>query len=84
MPITMYGNMLFQSTGQGKIATFLAALRSGIILIPLLFLLIKAFGLIGLELAQAGSEVISALICLPFFHLFYRHLPEDGKEWSGL
>lgn len=84
MPITMYGNMLFQSTGQGKIATFLAALRSGIVLIPLLFLLIKAFGLIGLELAQAGSEVISALICLPFFHLFYRHLPEDGKEWSGL
>lgn len=84
MPITMYGNMLFQATGQGKIATFLAALRSGIVLIPLLFLLTACFGLIGLETAQAASEMISAIICLPFFHLFYQRLPQDGEEWQGL
>ncbi len=39
LPMSVNGNMLFQSIGKGGTATFLAALRSGIILIPLVIIL---------------------------------------------
>ncbi len=79
MPVTMYGNMLFQSIGYSKAATFLASLRSGLILIPCVVLLNLIFGLKGLETAQAVSEILSALITAPFLVHFFAVLPEDQK-----
>jgi len=81
MPTTMYGNMLFQSTGQGKAASFLAALRSGLVLMPAIWICNTFFGLGGLEHASAWSEMISALICVPFIVAYFHKMPADGKEW---
>ncbi len=78
MPITLYGNMLFQSMGISRMATFLAALRSGLVLIPMILLLSYVFGLAGLEAAQAVSETVSAILTIPFLVSFIRKLPEDG------
>jgi putative MATE family efflux protein len=80
MPMTMYGNMLFQSIGMSRTATFLAALRSGIVLIPVLLILVRFAGLSGLEAAQALSEAISAVLTIPFLVSFFRQLPPDGSE----
>lgn len=78
MPITMYGNMLFQSVGKASIASFLAALRSGLALIPTILIIMHAiFGLSGLEKAQSISEVISAFISLPFMIQFVKNLPKE-------
>ena len=77
MPIAMYANMLFQSIGKGAIASFLAALRSGLSLIPCILIMNYLFGLNGLEKAQSISEVISSLISLPFVVVFLKHLPKD-------
>ena len=82
MPMSMYGNMLFQSIGISKTATFLASLRSGIVLIPVIIIFTSCFGLSGLEMAQAVSEAISSLITLPFVWSFFHHLPPDGCEYS--
>ncbi len=82
MPMSMYGNMLFQSIGISKTATFLASLRSGIVLIPIIIIFTTCFGLNGLEMAQAVSEAISSLITLPFVLSFFRHLPPDGCEYN--
>ena len=77
MPIAMYANMLFQSIGKGTIASFLAALRSGLSLIPCILIMNYLFGLNGLEKAQSISEVISSFISLPFVIVFLKHLPKD-------
>lgn len=77
MPLSMYGNMLFQCIGESKIATFLASLRSGLILIPLVLLLTAVFGLSGLECAQAISETLSACISLPFIIHLFKNLSAD-------
>ena len=77
MPITMYGNMLFQSVGKASIASFLAALRSGLALIPTILIMHAIFGLSGLEKAQSISEVISAFISLPFMIQFVKNLPKE-------
>ncbi|MDD5881794.1 MATE family efflux transporter [Stecheria intestinalis] len=82
MPMSMYGNMLFQSIGISKTATFLASLRSGIVLIPVIIIFTSCFGLSGLEIAQAVSEAISSLITLPFVWSFFHHLPPDDCEYS--
>lgn len=79
MPISMYGNMLFQSIGKAKVATFLAALRSGISLIPCILILNALFGLAGLEKAQSISEIISSLISAPIIFYYFKTQPEDGN-----
>lgn len=80
MPVTMYGNMLFQSIGRAKVASFLAALRSGLTLIPCIILLNAVFGLSGLEKAQSIAEILSVIITIPFLYYFFKHQPEDGQE----
>lgn len=80
MPITMYGNMLFQSIGKSAEATFLASLRSGLVLIPCVLILTWLGGLSGLEKAQAVSEMISAVITIPFVHSFFRNMPADERD----
>lgn len=80
MPVTMYGNMLFQSIGRSKEATFLAALRSGLSLIPCIVIMNLLFGLSGLEKAQSTSEIISALISIPFILHHFKNQPKDGSD----
>lgn len=80
MPLTLYGNMLFQSIGKAKTALFLACLRSGFVLIPVLFITTHFFGIFGLEIAQAISEVLSSLITIPFIVIFLKNLPVDTKR----
>ncbi|MBR2843738.1 MAG: MATE family efflux transporter [Solobacterium sp.] len=77
MPVTLYGNMLFQSIGQSKTALWLAALRSGLVLIPVLLISNRLFGLLGVETSRAVSEIIAAIITMPYLIHFFRDLPED-------
>ena len=77
LPMSVNGNMLFQSIGKGGTATFLAALRSGIILIPLVIILSALFGLGGLEVSQGISELIASIISTPFCVAFLHRLPAD-------
>lgn len=80
MPIAMYANMLFQSIGKATVASFLAALRSGLALIPCILIMNYLFGLSGLEKAQSISEVLSSLISLPFVLQFFKNMPKDVND----
>lgn len=77
MPVTLYGNMLFQSIGKSGTALWLAALRSGVVLIPVLLILTRLFGLFGLEISRAAADIISSLMTVPYLIRFFRYLPED-------
>ena len=80
LPISVCGNMLFQSIGKSGRATFLASSRSGLFFIPIVLLLNWCMGLTGLQIAQAVADILSALVTLPLVWSCLRHLPPDGAE----
>lgn len=66
LPWSVPVNMLYQSIRMSKTASFLALMRSGLVLIPVLLILTACFGLTGIQLAQPVSDCITALVTLPF------------------
>jgi len=58
-------NMMFQTIGKAVRASFLAVARQGLFFIPVVLILPHFFGLFGLEIAQAVSDVISFALCVP-------------------
>jgi Na+-driven multidrug efflux pump len=78
VPITVIGNMLYQSIRKAEIASFLAMLRSGVVLVPIILIFYYAgFGFRGIALATPISDVISAIITLPFLLYFLLKKPKN-------
>lgn len=77
-PMIVCATMLFQTIGWHKTATFLSMLRSGLCFIPLIFVLTKWLGLLGIEMAQAVADVITFMIVVPFVRHFFKTLPDDA------
>ena len=61
--ITM-SNMLTQSIGYGLRATLLAVSRQGLCLIPLLLVLPRVFGLIGIQCAQPIADTMTFVLAI--------------------
>ena len=85
LPISITANMLYQCIRKSEIASFLALLRSGIVFIPVLYIFEANFNLVGIQIAQPVSDVIAALISLPFiiFFILKKHeneIKEDKNE----
>lgn len=74
MAISIGANMLFQSIGRSVIATFLAALRSGLAFIPLVILLPHIWGITGLALSQPIADLCSSIIPIPFIFSLFKEL----------
>ena len=84
LPVCMTTEMLFQSTGKRFGASFLSALRSGILFIPLLYILSYFRGLAGIQEAQPLSMAISLPLTIPFAIYYFRRIPKQdaGDETS--
>lgn len=73
-------NMMLQVAGVKKSAVFLSSMRQGIVFIPLVFILpwlVQIFGaqpIFGIQITQAASDLISALVTIPFTVAFFRKL----------
>lgn len=74
MAISIGANMLFQSIGRSVIATFLAALRSGLAFIPLVIVLPHIWGVTGLSLAQPISDLCASIFPIPFIFSLFKEL----------
>ena len=57
--------MMLQTIGYAGRATLVASARQGLFLIPSVFLLSHFFGLTGLELSQAVSDLLSFVLSVP-------------------
>lgn len=80
-PLSICSNMTFQSVGKNKSATFLSALRSGLVFIPVMVILSNVMGLTGIQISQTVTDVITFFVSVPFMLSFFRGLPkEDAKE----
>lgn len=83
MPFSLCGNMLFQSIGQSGKATFLSIIRSGLVFIPVLWILSHLIGLFGIQMSQTIADGIAAAITIPMVVKFLRRMPEDGMDFSN-
>ncbi len=77
MPMSVCANMMFQSIGLSGRATLMSSLRSGACFIPLVLVLSRVWGLPGIMYSQPISDVLSALIAVPFVIHFFRRLPRE-------
>lgn len=75
IPLTVCGNMMFQSVGVNGRATFLSALRSGLCFIPFLIVLTALFDLTGIQVSQAVADVATFVLTVPFVMSFFRKMP---------
>lgn len=79
LPFGMVTEMLFQSTGNKVQAIILSAVRSGLIFIPLLYLLSKIWGLAGIQVAQAYSFMLSVIPAIILLISFMKKLPKEDE-----
>ncbi len=80
-PLSMATEMMLQSTGKRFGASFLSALRSGLLFIPLLYILSYFRGLAGIQEAQPLSILLTTPLAVPFMISFFREMPkEDAKS----
>ena len=79
LPGTSVAEMLFQTTGNSGMASFIALLKNGIIFIPAVIILEHIRGLAGIQEAQPIAYIISyipAYICLLNY---LRKLPKEDE-----
>ena len=62
----MMGNMMTQTMGKTGIASFLAVCRQGLFLAPTVLILPHVVGLLGVEMGQSVSDVLTAVVTVPF------------------
>ena len=71
-------NMLYQSTRQAALSSFLSMLRNGLILIPVLFITTHFWGLRGIQISQPLADVATGLLSIPFVVSFLGKKLEDS------
>lgn len=76
-PLSTICNMLFQCTGKAALATFVAACRQGICFLPLILILPRMIGLLGVQLTQPLADGITLLICIPLLRRFFREIKKE-------
>lgn len=73
-------NMLLQTTGKAKSASFLSSLRQGLYFIPLIWILPLYFGLIGVQISQGIADILTALTTIPFAIYFFKEINNKSLE----
>ena len=81
LPLSIPVNMLYQSTRQVKISTFLSMLRNGLTFIPTLLITTHFWGLLGVQISQSVADVLTGLVAIPFVISFLRKkFPDQVAE----
>lgn len=73
-------NMLYQSTRQAALSSFLSMLRNGLTLIPLLLITTRFWGLTGIQISQPLADMATGLLSIPFIISFMKKKLEDSPE----
>ena len=72
-------NMMMQTTRKPLRANLVAAARSGLFFIPLIFILPKFFGLLGVEMCQACADVCSFSLAVPIAWSAFRDMRREEE-----
>ena len=81
--ITM-SNMMLQTIGRTVPATFIAMARQGIFFIPLVWILsLSPLGLLGVQMSQSVSDLLSLAAAVPIQLYALRHLAQEPSSQSS-
>ena len=81
LPLSIPVNMLYQSTRQVKVSTFLSMMRSGLMFIPTLLLMTYFWGILGVQISQPVADVLTGIMAIPFVISFLKKkFPDQIKE----
>lgn len=75
-----FTNQLYQCLGFAKTASFLASCRQGTFFLPIILILPRFLGALGVEMTQSLADLMTFLISIPFALRFYRREILDFKE----
>ena len=76
--LILASNMLAQTCRKPWRANILAAARQGLFFIPLIFILPSYFGLLGVEMCQAVSDVLSFMLTVPIVIYTFREFAREA------
>ena len=76
--LILASNMLAQTCRKPWRANILAAARQGLFFIPLIFILPSYFGLLGVEMCQAVSDVLSFILTVPIVIYTFREFTREA------
>ncbi len=79
LAVCVAANMLFQSIGKSIRALCLACLQSGLIFIPLVSILPRYWGILGIQASQPLAYFTAAVISVPFMIHFFHHMPKEDS-----
>ena len=77
LPLSVCANMMFQSVGCAGRASLLSSMRSGLFFLPLIAVLPGFLGLLGIQIAQPVSDILSFALSMPLALQFMHSLPKD-------
>lgn len=80
LPLGVLCNMTFQAIGKSWTSTFLSAARQGTFFLPLILVLPRVIGLLGVQITQPLADLCTFLLCVPFAVAFFRRLPKESPE----
>ena len=83
-PIMCFANTLIQYMGDARSASFLAALNHGLLFFPAILILPRLFGLLGVEMAQAVTNVCTIMIYIPFIIHYVKYLKTSERNLANL
>lgn len=75
-------NMLMQNMGRVFAGSFLAVARQGLFYVPLLYVLTYFYGVEGLYVTQALSDLLTAFVALPILISTTRRLKQGVNLWT--
>lgn len=76
-PLSVPVNMLYQSIRRPGVSSVLSLMRSGLIFIPVIFIMSHFFLLRGILLSQPLADAATGLISIPFILKFLHTTPDD-------
>ncbi len=72
LAFSTYANQTLQSLGFKLSATLLASCRQGIFFIPVILVMPKLVGILGIQLAQPISDFLTFAVSLPYMIVFFK------------
>jgi putative MATE family efflux protein len=76
-------NMMLQTTGQSRQATFLSSLRQGLFFLPLIIILPRIIGITGIQVTQMTSDILSFIVTVPITMRFFKKIQQEPPHSIG-
>lgn len=73
-------NMMLQACGKGIKASITSSARNGLFFIPMILILPRVFGLLGVEMAQGWADILAFILCVPIARYELKKMDEKAAE----